>query len=182
MCPVLPPYPHTCTRSAAQSTNTYRSHPFTLYKHTRNLHLPIAVQPETRKSFVGLLPCSHQFKLISGHVHVACSGLMITSLLQVVNMLDASCIVMTFIHQLDASIFLQQSCKYQVSASLIFTDFIQLDDKLASDLKNKQIVSSLWCFWLFCDFRTELKSDFNDSSENPLCPTLRYLLTTNIIP
>ena len=44
-------------------------------------------------------------KPISGCVHIACSGLMITSLLQVVNRLDASRFSALFIHKLDASCF-----------------------------------------------------------------------------
>ena len=48
-------------------------------------------QPETRKlpskSAIGLLPCCHQADIRIG---IACSGLMTTSLLQVVNRLDAS--------------------------------------------------------------------------------------------
>ena len=45
-------------------------------------------------------------------------------------------VIIEFIHKLDASCFnnLQQVCKYQVAASLIFTDLLQLDeiDKLAA--------------------------------------------------
>ncbi len=46
----------------------------------------LATQPETRKL---QQVCYHQ--AISGCVRIACSGLMITSLLQVVNRLVASC-------------------------------------------------------------------------------------------
>ena len=54
---------------------------------------------------------------ISGCVNIACSGLMITSLPQVVNRFDASCFNN-----------LQQVCKYQVASSLISTDSTQLNE------------------------------------------------------
>ena len=47
-------------------------------------------QPETRKSAADLLQVAI-IKPISGCVRIACSGLMTTSLLQVVNRLDANC-------------------------------------------------------------------------------------------
>ena len=58
-------------------------------------------------------------KPISGCVRIACSALMITSLLQVVNRLAASCELHAM---LDASCFinLQQVCKYQVAS---FSEF-----------------------------------------------------------
>ena len=69
-------------------------------------------------------------KPISGCVRIACSGLMITSLLQVVNRLDASCLSRLFIHKLDASCFnnLQQVCKYKRATNQIFTDLLQFDE------------------------------------------------------
>ena len=59
---------------------------------------------------------------------VACSGLMITSLLQVVDRLDASFIFKILFHKLDPSCFnnLRQVCKYQVASSLISTNLMQL--------------------------------------------------------
>ena len=68
-------------------------------------------------------------KPIPGQVHIACSGLMIkTSLLQVVNRLDASRLSRLFTQKLDASCFnnLQRVSKYEVASSLIFTDSMQL--------------------------------------------------------
>ena len=47
--------------------------------------------------------CLAIIKPISGCVHIACSGLMITSLLQVVNRLDVSWLSRLFIHKLDPS-------------------------------------------------------------------------------
>ena len=54
-----------------------------LKQKTNDINEPSATQPETRKSAAGLLLCSNR---------IACSGLMITSLLQVVS----SLIVKTF--------------------------------------------------------------------------------------
>ena len=54
-------------------------------------------------------------KPISGCIRIACSGLMITSLLQVVNRLAASCELHA--RRLDASCFMQ--------ASLVFPDLMQ---------------------------------------------------------
>ena len=65
-------------------------------------------------------------RLISGCVHIACFGLMITSLLQVE-------LSRLFIHKLNACCFnkLQEVCKYQVASRLFFTDIMQLDNKFA---------------------------------------------------
>ena len=114
--------------------------------------------------------CLAVIKLISGCVRIACSGLMITSLLQVVNRLDASWLSRLFIHKFDASCFnnLQQVCKNinlqqvwfsQICCNLMnSTDLLQLVDNLqqAGKIHNLQqvcvvsgcVVIDLWL--LFC--------------------------------
>ena len=74
-------------------------------------------------------------KPISGCVRIACSGLMMASLLQVVNRLAASCELHAGLMQVVSSTFsksanikLQQVCKYQVAASLMFKDLMQFDE------------------------------------------------------
>ena len=67
------------------------------------------------------LCCLAIIKPVSRRVCIACSVLMITSILQSVNRLDASCFI-----------DLQKVCKCQATSSLIFKDFMQVDDKLAS--------------------------------------------------
>ena len=70
--------------------------------------------------------CLGAIKTLSGCVRIACFGLMITSLLQVVNMLDVSWLSRLFIHKLDASCFnnLHQVCKY-LSAIFATSKFSQ---------------------------------------------------------
>ena len=90
-------------------------------------------------------------KPISGCVHIACSSLMITSLLQVVNRLDASWFSRLFIHKLDTSCFedSHQACKYQVASSLTFTDLIQLGEANRLD--------AAW--WLaLCNFQGKIQN------------------------
>ena len=79
------------------------------------------------KSAAGLLLAV--IKPISGCVGIACSGLILTSLLQVVNRLAAcQLIVKTFYPQAGGKLFdnSQQACKYQDATSLIFTDLLPL--------------------------------------------------------
>ena len=59
-------------------------------------------------------------KPISGCVLIACSGLMITSLLQ----LDCQDFLSTSLMQVVST----KACKYQVAANLVFTDLLQLDE------------------------------------------------------
>ena len=71
------------------------------------------------------------------HVHY---DLVMTSLLQVVNRLDASSLSRCFIHKLDtASCFnnLQQVCKYQVASSMISTD-------LCNSMKLTGLMQCAW--------------------------------------
>ena len=80
------------------------------------------------KSAAGL--CLAIINPISGWVRIACSSLIIPSLLQVVNRLSSSLLSGLFIHRLDASCFdnSHQVCKYHVETSLIFTGLLQLDE------------------------------------------------------
>ena len=55
-------------------------------------------------------------------------GLMIASLLQVVNRLDASLLSRFLIHKLHCFNNLQQVCKHQVASSLFFIDMTYLDE------------------------------------------------------
>ena len=66
-------------------------------------------------------------KSISGCVHIACSGLMITSLLQVVNWLDASWLSRSIIHKVDEGCFKnwQQVCKFQVWFSQTWCNLVK---------------------------------------------------------
>ena len=59
-------------------------------------------------------------KPISGCVHIACSGFMIISLLQVVNRLDSSWLLRLCTHKLNANCFndLQQVCKSRVVSTV----------------------------------------------------------------
>ncbi len=92
-------------------------------------------------------------KPISGCVRIAFSGLMITSLLQVVNRLAESCELHGGL--IDASCFinLQQVCKYQVAASLMFTDLMKSTGliQLVGNLHQAGKIHNLhqvWRFWL----------------------------------
>ena len=73
-----------------------------------------------------------------------------TSLLQVVNSLDASWLSRLFINTLETICFikLEQVCKYQVAPNLILTvDFMQLDDKIDWFLFRSfisEIMQKLW--------------------------------------
>ena len=60
--------------------------------------------------------------------------LMMTSLLQAVNRLDANRLPRPFIHKRDISFFnnLKQVYKYQVGSNLTLTDVMQLGNELAS--------------------------------------------------
>ena len=64
-------------------------------------------------------------KPISGYVRIACSGLMITSLRQVINRLDASLLSRLFIHNIHTSCF---DNLQQVASNLISTDLMQFDE------------------------------------------------------
>ncbi len=66
---------------------------------------------------------------------------MITSLLQVVNRLAASCELLAGLMQVNCFINLQQVCKYQAAASLMFTDLMQLDEVNRLDTTCGQIAS-----------------------------------------
>ena len=74
------------------------------------------LRPETGKQCSKSAPihCPAIIKPISGCVCIACSSLMITSLLQVINRLNACGWSKLFIHKFDVSCFnnLQQVCKY----------------------------------------------------------------------
>jgi hypothetical protein len=65
----------------------YAYQPRSIYAHT---------QPETRKLQQVCCRLDAIIKPISGCVHIACSGLIISSLLQVVNRLAASCDTQSF--------------------------------------------------------------------------------------
>ena len=90
------------------------------------------------------LICLAVIKPISGCVRIACSGLMITSLLRVVNRLAASWLSRLFIHKFDASFFnnLQQVWKYQLQQVWLSQTYCNLLTTCSKPLKL-----SLWCFW-----------------------------------
>ena len=87
--------------------------------------------------------CLGAIKPISGCVRVACSGLMITSLLQVVNSLDASWLSRLSIYKLDVSCFnnLQQVCKYQVTTSKFLQTWCYLMKPVKPTTWIKSVVS-----------------------------------------
>ena len=100
-------------------------------------------------------------KPISGCVCIACSGLMITSLLHVVNRLAASSLSRLFIHKFDACCFnnLQQVCNYQVTTSVIFTDLCNLMKSIVRSLSGKN--------WQDCDKADKVGISFSrDSYKN----------------
>ena len=90
----------------------------TLYIFTAPGNRPVSTDYTARNAQVAasLLQACHLavIKLISGCVRIACFGLMITSLLQVVNRLDASWLSRLFIYKPCLSCFnnLQQVCRY----------------------------------------------------------------------
>ncbi len=118
-------------------------------------------QTETRKLQQG---CYHQSDirmrshrllwlddLLSLSQSKRCERILIYFSLQVVNRLAASC---------EVHAGLMQVVAYQVAASLLPTDLMQLDEvnrldttcwQLASGWWNPQLASSLWCFWLCRD-------------------------------
>ena len=72
--------------------------------HIWNFHIwivPIPHNDFTYENFICEIMC--EFSVRAGHVRIACSDLMTTSLPQVVNRLDASSLSRLFIHKLDAT-------------------------------------------------------------------------------
>ena len=105
--------------------------PFTMHVATSDHPLMKTLHNQKRAS------CSKSAitKTISGCVRIACFGLMITSLLQVVNRHAASCELHAGLMQ-GCFINMQQVCKCQVAAGLM-----QLDDVNRLDITCWQITS-----------------------------------------
>ena len=91
-------------------------------------------QPETRKL---QQVCYHQ---VDNRMCSNRSGLMVTSLLQVVNKLAASCELHAGLMQVVSSTS-PQVCKIEVASSLMFTELLQLDDVNRLDTTCWQIAS-----------------------------------------
>ena len=85
-------------------------------------------------------------KPISGCVHIACSGLMITSLLQVLNRLAASCELHAGLMQIVSSTCSNETtCSKSANIKLqqvVFTDLMQLDEVNRRDITCWQLASA----------------------------------------
>ena len=129
------------------------------------------------KSAAGLLAWCHQADIRMRCI--ACSGLMITSLLQVVNRLAASWLSRLFIHKLVGNRFnnVQQVCKYHVCNKSDFHNVMKSTDllQLVDNLEQTGIINNLrQSFWL-CTTRLQ------ENNVDPACISNLFQRWLNVV-